>query len=174
MIHAGKVVPLSFLSFFPLLPLCLLLLHCSWDVWSDNEGIVPSWTGLYETVQKKWQGKKIWQIFCTSVWNVAISSVCTPKKKNIHQDIDFKQGVAICVSPLSENTKLRSLPCLPSKEKMHPISITFLISKTQSPNMLVSMYTHKLFSLCLPIQNAKASQMLWFLQVFPPWEDGNM
>lgn len=123
---------------------------------------------------KKWHGKKIWQIFCTSVWNVAISSVCTPKKKNIHQDIDFKQGVAICVSPLSENTKLRSLPCLPSKEKMHPISITFLISKTQSPNMLVSMYTHKLFSLCLPIQNAKASQMLWFLQVFPPWEDGNM
>lgn len=78
------------------------------------------------------------------------------------------------VSTLPENLKPRSLPCLPCEEQMHPISIMFLISETQSPNVFVPVYTHELFSLCLPIQNAKASQMLWFLQVFPPWEDGNM
>lgn len=172
-IHAGKVV-LLFLSSFPLLPLCLVLLHCSWDVQSDNKAIVPSWTRLNETVQKKWHGKKIWQIFYSSVQSTAISSVCIPEEKNIHQDIYFKQWVAICASPPSENIKLRSLPCPPCKEKTHLISITFLISNTHSPNVFVSVYTHKLFSLCLPIQNAKASQMLWFLQVFPPWEDGNM
>lgn len=114
-VYTGKVVPL-FLSFFHLLPLCLVLLHCSWDVQSDNKAIVPSWTGLNETVQKKWHGKKIWQIFFTSVRNTAISSVCIPEQKNIHQDIDFKQGVTNCVSPFWKY-KAQISPACPVKRK---------------------------------------------------------